>query len=116
MPAPRFVGSDLVEVEYDPLPAVIDPETAAAPEAPQLYAEAPGNVVYEFAWSAGDVEAALARAHRVVRCRRSMMYEASGRPVADLGARAVGLDPVEIRRRNLVRDGDFPFRSPSCPG
>ncbi len=48
-------------------------------------------------------------------------YRGAGRPeasyiierLADLAARELGMDPVEIRRRNLVRDGDFPFRSPA---
>jgi aerobic carbon-monoxide dehydrogenase large subunit len=62
-------AADLVQVEYEPLPPVVDPEAALQPGAPQLYAEAPGNVVYEHAWSTGDVAAAFARAHRVVRGR-----------------------------------------------
>jgi aerobic carbon-monoxide dehydrogenase large subunit len=45
-------------------------------------------------------------------------YRGVGRPVAtfvaerlmDLGARALGLDPLEIRRRNLVRVDEFPHR------
>ncbi len=45
-------------------------------------------------------------------------YRGVGRPIStfvterlmDLGARALGLDPVEIRRRNLVRADEFPYR------
>jgi aerobic carbon-monoxide dehydrogenase large subunit len=62
-------AADLVEVDYAPMAPVMDPEGAAAPGAPQLYADVPGNVAYEFAWTAGDVAAAFAGAHRVVRCR-----------------------------------------------
>jgi carbon-monoxide dehydrogenase large subunit len=48
-------------------------------------------------------------------------YRGAGRPEAaflierlmDLAARELRLDPVEIRRKNFVRDGDFPWRSPS---
>ena len=29
----------------------------------------------------------------------------------DIGARRLGLDPVEVRRRNLVRPGEMPYRS-----
>lgn len=36
---------ELIEVEYEPLPAVFDPEEALKPGAPQLYEEFPGNVV-----------------------------------------------------------------------
>jgi len=44
-----------------------------------------------------------------------------GRPVSvfvtesllDSAARRLGLDPAEIRRRNLLRAEDLPYRSPS---
>jgi carbon-monoxide dehydrogenase large subunit len=62
-------AADLVQVEYEPLEPVVDPESALAPGAPQLYPEAPGNVAYEYGWSAGDLDAAFARAHRIVRGR-----------------------------------------------
>ena len=68
-PATARDAADLIEVDYEPLPAVLDPEAAAGPGAPEIYPDAPGNVVYEFAWSTGDVDGAFARAHRVMRCR-----------------------------------------------
>src|SRR5258706_12999265 len=34
---------DLIDVGYEPLPAVVDSQTAAAPKAPQLHADIPGN-------------------------------------------------------------------------
>jgi carbon-monoxide dehydrogenase large subunit len=45
-------------------------------------------------------------------------YRGVGRPVStfvterlmDMGARALGIDPLEIRRRNLVRADEFPYR------
>ena len=48
-------------------------------------------------------------------------YRGVGHPIAcsvteglvDLAARAIGMDPVEIRRRNLVRDDAYPCGSPS---
>lgn len=48
-------------------------------------------------------------------------YRGVGHPIAcsvteglvDLAARAIGMDPVEIRRRNLVRDDAYPCASPS---
>jgi carbon-monoxide dehydrogenase large subunit len=48
-------------------------------------------------------------------------YRAVGHPIAcsvteglvDLAARAVGMDPVEIRRRNLIRDDAYPCGSPA---
>ena len=48
-------------------------------------------------------------------------YRGVGRPPAvfamerllDMAARRLGMDPREIRRRNLVRDDEFPYRAPS---
>ncbi len=45
-------------------------------------------------------------------------YRGVGRPTStfvaerlmDMGAKALGIDPLEIRRRNLVRDDEFPYR------
>jgi len=64
------------------------------------------------------------------RCRTTVVlqnkvptcqYRAVGHPIAtavteglvDLAARAIGMDPIEMRRRNLVRDDAYPFTSPS---
>jgi carbon-monoxide dehydrogenase large subunit len=63
-------GADQVEVEYEPLPAVTDGQKAVQPGAPQLHANAPGNVA--FRWSIGDQAAtdqAFRGAARVVKQR-----------------------------------------------
>ncbi|PWS36767.1 carbon monoxide dehydrogenase [Falsiroseomonas bella] len=47
-------------------------------------------------------------------------YRAVGHPIAtavteglvDLAAEALGMDPIEIRRRNLIRDDAYPYTSP----
>ena len=58
---------------------------------------------------------------RVVFQNKAMMsqYRAVGHPIAtsvtegliDLAARRIGMDPVEVRRRNLVRDDAYPCAS-----
>ena len=60
---------DLIEVDYEPLPATVDPEKATAKGAPQLHAEAPGNVAFHWTVAGGDVDAAFASAPVVVRDR-----------------------------------------------
>ncbi len=48
-------------------------------------------------------------------------YRGVGRPAStfamerliDMAARKLGIDPVEMRRRNLVNDGEFPYRTAS---
>lgn len=60
-------AAELVEVEIDPLPALVDPRAALAPGAPCLHPELPGNLVIDFHY--GDQErvaaAFAAAAHRV---------------------------------------------------
>ena len=45
---------DLVEVEYDPLPATADPEKAAQPGAAQLHPEVPNNIAFTWVVNGGD--------------------------------------------------------------
>jgi carbon-monoxide dehydrogenase large subunit len=41
-------AADMIAVEYDPLPAVVDAREAVKPGAPQLYPEAPNNLVVDW--------------------------------------------------------------------
>jgi 2-furoyl-CoA dehydrogenase large subunit len=60
---------DLIEVDYAPLPAVISPEAAMAPEAPILFDEIGSNVLWHDTFPYGDVDGVFERADRVVRER-----------------------------------------------
>jgi aerobic carbon-monoxide dehydrogenase large subunit len=60
---------ELIDVDYEPLPAVVDPHQAAAEGAPQLHPEAPGNLAFHWALEGGDVAAAFQSAGVVVRDR-----------------------------------------------
>jgi aerobic carbon-monoxide dehydrogenase large subunit len=59
----RYTAEDAlnaIEVDYEPLPAVVDAEKATQPGAPQIHENAPNNIVLD--WSCGDqagTEAAL---------------------------------------------------------
>jgi carbon-monoxide dehydrogenase large subunit len=50
---------ELIEVDYQPLPAVVNPEDATKPNAPQLHADVPGNVAFKWVVSGGDADAAF---------------------------------------------------------
>ena len=52
----------LIEVDYEPLESVTNPEAAAADGAPQLHAEIPGNQAFHWVVAGGDVDAAFAEA------------------------------------------------------
>ncbi len=61
---------ELIQVDWEPLPAVVDTEGATKPGAPQLHENAPNNVVFE--WKVGDkdgTDAAFADAEVVVKQR-----------------------------------------------
>jgi aerobic carbon-monoxide dehydrogenase large subunit len=60
---------DLIRVEYDPLPALVDVEAALAPGAPILHEAIGSNVVAEWRQQVGDVAAALRAAAVTVRTR-----------------------------------------------
>jgi carbon-monoxide dehydrogenase large subunit len=62
-------AAELIEVEYEPLPAVSDPEAALTPDAPHLYNELGTNVAFINAVSGGDIGAAFEHADRVVQLR-----------------------------------------------
>jgi carbon-monoxide dehydrogenase large subunit len=51
-------AAELVETDYEPLPAIADTKGATADDAPQVWAGAPGNVAFN--WEMGDREAANA--------------------------------------------------------
>jgi len=62
-------AAELIQVDFEALPAVVDSLDALKPGAPQVHdAAAPGNLCYD--WELGDkaaVDAAFARAHKIAR-------------------------------------------------
>jgi carbon-monoxide dehydrogenase large subunit len=60
---------DLIDVDYEPLPAVVDPQRAAADGASLVHDGVPGNQAFHWVVSGGDVEAAFSSAEVVVKDR-----------------------------------------------
>lgn len=60
---------DLIEVSYEPLPVVTDPEQALAPTAPLLHPQYGSNLIARVESSRGDVAAGFAEADLVVERR-----------------------------------------------
>ena len=56
---------DLIEVEYEVLPAVFDPEEALEPDAPQVHEPGKHNISAQSSFHFGDVEAGFAASHLV---------------------------------------------------
>lgn len=84
---------DLIEVDYAPGPAVIDPEAALDPAAPRVHEGMEGNLASERLFAYGDPEAALAAAaHRLTL--RVRYPRITGSPIETLGLIAA-YDPHE---------------------
>jgi carbon-monoxide dehydrogenase large subunit len=83
----RAVAEDaleLIEVDYEPLEAVVDAYAAIQPGAPVLHANAPDNVAATMIYESGDVEGAFASADRVIS-RRLDMQRYTGIPMETRG-------------------------------
>lgn len=70
--ASRYLAEDALEavqVDYETLPVLTDPEVAASPGSPVLHPELGDNVAAHFVVESGDVDAALGQASHVHRAR-----------------------------------------------
>ena len=89
---------ELIRVEYEALPAVVDPHEAMRPGTTLLYPELGTNVVWHDTLSYGDVDGAMARADGVLRERFTIQRYAST-PLETFGAMAAydqGTDGFEF--------------------
>jgi len=60
---------DLVDVDYEPLPAVIDPEKALEEGSPLTHPELGTNVAFTWSLPAGDVDGAFKEADKILKIR-----------------------------------------------
>ena len=80
-------AADLVHVEYEPLPPVLDPEEALKPDAPLVFEEIGSNVLWHNTFPYGDVEAAFAGADTIVN-ERVTIHRYSSTPLETFGVMA----------------------------
>src|SRR5580692_6060877 len=66
-------AADLVEIDWEVLQAVADPEKAIAPGAPPVHPEWPDNTAFKFDQKGGDIDAAFAEAD--VICKQRMISQ-----------------------------------------
>ena len=96
---------ELVEVDYEPLPVVVDTEAAVATDAPRLFEELDSNVVLRFTHRLGDAESAIAAADVVVR-ERFRVHRYTGTP---LEGRGMVVEPHAVEPRLTMWDAtQFP--------
>jgi aerobic carbon-monoxide dehydrogenase large subunit len=94
--ADRYVAEDaleLIEVEFEPLEAIVDPLAALEPGAPLLEPDWGDNLAISFAFSRGDVAGALARADVVV-AERFRSHRQAPSPIETRGVLAA-VDPQD---------------------
>ena len=68
----RYAAEDaleLIEVDYEPLPVVMEPDKALEDGAPQLHEDAPNNQAFHWVMAGGDTDAAFEAAEVVVKER-----------------------------------------------
>jgi carbon-monoxide dehydrogenase large subunit len=83
----RYLAEDtarLIDVEYEPLPAVVELEAAGAAGAPRVHADVPGNRAARVAQRVGDPDGAFARAAHVFR-ERLAIERSCGSPLETRG-------------------------------
>jgi len=76
---------DLIEIEYEPLPAVVHPEEAIKPDAPMVFEELKSNVLWHNTFPYGDVEGAFAQADQVIQ-ERFTIHRYASTPLETFGA------------------------------
>ena len=74
-------AAELVEVDYDPLPPLVDARVAEDGGAPILHEEAGSNVVWEGTFDWGDFEGAVAEADHVVKIKELHFDRFSSTPL-----------------------------------
>ena len=83
----RYLAEDaarLVDVDYEPLPAVVELDGAGSEHAPRVHADVPGNRAARVAQRVGDPDAAFARAAHVFR-ERLAIERSCGSPLETRG-------------------------------
>jgi carbon-monoxide dehydrogenase large subunit len=88
-------GAERLEVEYEPLPAVVETTAAVAPEAPRVFPDWPDNVALRFTHAIGNADAAMQAADVVVR-EHFRVQRYTGTPIE---CRGIVVEPHPVDKR-----------------
>jgi CO/xanthine dehydrogenase Mo-binding subunit len=79
-------ASELVDVEYEPLPAIVDARKAQEGSAPVLHEDSGSNLMWEGVYEWGDLDAAFAEADKVVKISELHFHRFNSTPLECDGA------------------------------
>jgi len=109
-------AAELIDVEYEPLPAITDGVRAADPDTPVLHEEIGSNVAWNGVYDYGDIDWALENADHVVRIDRLHFHRFTSAPL-ECSAAVVSWDPgtgvVEIHSNNQMPQFAAQFMGPA---
>ena len=90
----------LVDIEYEPLPVVTDPEQAMRPGAPLLWPDLGTNVAYHFVKQGGDVDGVFEKAEHTLslRLKHSRLAQVPMEPRGILASYDRGADLLTVWR------------------
>jgi 2-furoyl-CoA dehydrogenase large subunit len=98
-------AADLIEVQYEPLPVVVDAVAAAEPDAPVLHDTMGANITWQGTYDYGDIDWALENADHVVKIDKLHFHRFSSTPI-ECFAVVVNWDPgtgrIEVISNNQM--------------
>ncbi|HLQ35190.1 MAG TPA: xanthine dehydrogenase family protein molybdopterin-binding subunit [Chloroflexota bacterium] len=80
-------AADAIDVDYEALPAIVDPEDALQPDAPLVFEEVGSNVLWHDTFPYGDVDGAFAAAEQVI-AERFTIHRYASTPLETFGSMA----------------------------
>jgi 2-furoyl-CoA dehydrogenase large subunit len=79
-------ASELVEIEYEPLPAITDARHAQGDDVPVIHDDAGGNLMWHGVYEWGDLDAAFAEADKIVKIDELHFHRFNSTPLECDGA------------------------------
>ncbi|HUZ81979.1 MAG TPA: hypothetical protein VMU73_07010, partial [Gaiellaceae bacterium] len=79
-------ASELVEIEYEPLPAITDARHAQTSDVPTIHEDAGGNLMWHGTYEWGDLDAAFAEADKIVKIDELHFHRFNSTPLECDGA------------------------------
>jgi len=98
-------AADLIEVEYEPLPVVVDAVAAQEPDAPVLHDTIGSNISWQGTYEYGDIDWALENADHVVKIDKLHFHRFSAAPLECFGVIVnwdPGTDMIEVVSNNQM--------------